>query len=268
MAAVHIGLRTRIALGLVSLVGLVGFCWPLVAQPGSGTVAHAGDAPLLIALLLPLVVGTLLVSVVDGGIDSKALAMLGVLAAIAAALRPFGPAAAGIEPMWIIIILGARALGANFGFLLGITSMFVSALITGGVGPWLPFQMMAAAWVGLGAGLLPRTRSYRSELAVLIPYTFAAALMFGLLMNLWLWPWTPGLGSLSYVAGNEFGDNLARWVKFSLTSSFAWDISRALTTSVFIAIAGRPVLAALRRGARRANFTPSVSFKTSEQRPE
>ena len=29
-------------------------------------------------------------------------------------------------------------------------------LVTGGVGPWLPFQMLGASWVAMGAGLLPR----------------------------------------------------------------------------------------------------------------
>ena len=36
--------------------------------------------------------------------------------------------------------------------------MFASALLTGGVGPWLPFQMLCAAWVGFFAGCLPPAR--------------------------------------------------------------------------------------------------------------
>ena len=259
--AIPLGKRTSVALALVSLLGLAAFAWPLLAEPGSGSVAHADDAPLLIALILPLVLATMTLAISERGIDAKALAMLGVLAAIGAALRPFGPAAAGIEPIWIVIILGGRALGATFGFLLGMTTLFVSGLITGGVGPWLPFQMMAAAWVGLGAGLLPKTSRHRFELLVLVPYTFFAALLFGFLMNLWQWPWTPGLGeTLSYVAGDTLNNNIVRWLRFSITTSLAWDLSRALSTTVFIIIASRPILAALRRGARRARFSPPVTF--------
>ena len=256
------GKRTAIALMLVSFVGVIAFAWPLLSQPGSGSVAHASDAPLIIAFVLPLVLATLGLSISEGGIDAKALAMLGVLAAIGAALRPFGPAAAGIEPIWIIIILGGRALGPTFGFLLGSTTMFVSALITGGVGPWLPFQMMAAAWIGLGAGLLPAVRRHRFELLVLVTYTFVAGLLFGLLMNLWQWPWTPGLGeAISYIPGEEPTTNVVRWLRFSITTSLAWDLSRAITTSVFVAVASRPILTALRRGARRARFSPNVIFE-------
>jgi hypothetical protein len=47
-----------LAVSLVSLVGLAGFGWPLMVDPGSG-VAHAADAPYLNALLLPLVLGFL-----------------------------------------------------------------------------------------------------------------------------------------------------------------------------------------------------------------
>ena len=51
--------------------------------------------------------------------------------------------------------------------MLGNTTMFASAILTGGVGPWLPFQMLAAGWVGLGAGVLPRRVTGRWEVALL-----------------------------------------------------------------------------------------------------
>ena len=82
--------------------------------------------------------------------------MLGVLTAIGAALRPLGAGVAGIETVFFLLVLAGRVYGPGFGFVLGTTTMFASALLTGGVGPWLPFQMLASGWVGLGAGLLPR----------------------------------------------------------------------------------------------------------------
>lgn len=57
--------------------------------------------------------------------------------------------------MFFLMVLSGRVLGPGFGFVLGALSMFASALLTGGVGPWLPFQMLAMGWVSLGAGLLP-----------------------------------------------------------------------------------------------------------------
>ncbi len=41
---------------------------------------------------------------------------------------------------------------------MGVYTIVVSALITGGVGPWLPYQMLVTGWVGMSAGglrLLP-----------------------------------------------------------------------------------------------------------------
>ena len=63
----------------------------------------------------------------------------------------------------------------GFGFVLGATTLFASALVTGGVGPWLPFQMLGAAWVGWGAGMLPPLRG-RAEMLMLAAYGAVAGL--------------------------------------------------------------------------------------------
>ena len=120
-----------------------------------GALGQSADAPLIFAVLLPLVLAVVLAEVAEGGIDVKALAMLGVLSAIGAALRPLGAGTAGLETVFFLLVLGGRVFGPGFGFVLGATTLFASAIITGGVGPWLPYQMFGAAWVGLVAGLLP-----------------------------------------------------------------------------------------------------------------
>lgn len=95
-----------------------------------------------------------IIQISNSALDAKSVALLGVLSALIAALRPLGAGAVGIEPMWFILILSARVFGPSFGFILGLTSMFVSALLTGGVGPWLGYQAFAAAWIGMAAGML------------------------------------------------------------------------------------------------------------------
>ena len=132
-AAVRLGHRSQWAVALVSVIGVMAFGWPLLAQPDSFVADRAVDAPLLFALLVPLLLAVAAVAMMDGGLDARRLAMLGVLAAVGAALRPLGAGMAGLEPMWIIVILGARALGSTGGFLLGATSMLVSGFITGGI---------------------------------------------------------------------------------------------------------------------------------------
>jgi energy-coupling factor transport system substrate-specific component len=263
--AVPLGARTIVSLLIASTIGVMAFGWPLLADPTSAAIAHSADAPWLFASLIPLVLAVVLAQVADGGLDAKGVALLGVMSATAAALRPFGGGYAGFEPMWIVLILSGRALGPGFGFSVGSIGMFGSALITGGVGPWLPFQMIAAAWVGLGAGLLPRRPTGRAEIVLLAAYASVACILYGFLMNLWFWPFISGTDSglasgLLFVPGAPLAMNLQHWVLFCLATSLGFDIPRAALTVALVVIAGRPVLLALRRAARRAAFEVPVVF--------
>ena len=110
--------------------------------------------------------------------DVKAVAMLGVLSAVGAALRPLGAGTAGLETVFFLLVLGGRVFGAGFGFVLGATTLFASALVTGGVGPWLPFQMLGAAWVGWGRACCPG-RAGGPSCSLLVGYGALAGLFYG-----------------------------------------------------------------------------------------
>ncbi|WP_245533522.1 ECF transporter S component [Actinoalloteichus spitiensis] len=259
---VRIAPRTAVVLALASLAGFAMFFWPLFAAPEPEAMAHSADAPLIFVVVLPVLIGIVLAELSSGGIDSKALAMLGVLSAINAALRPLGAGTAGIETVFFMLVLAGRVFGPGFGFVLGSTSLFASALLTAGVGPWLPFQMLASSWVGLGAGLLPRRVRGRWEIVMLAGYGAFSAYFFGFVMNMWFWPFTAGIDTqLSFVPGDPVVENLHRFVIFTLyTSTFGWDTGRALTNVLAITLVGAAVLAVLRRAARRAAFHAPVSF--------
>jgi len=259
--AVSIGKRSLLAILATSMVGLVAFTWPLFAAHDSAAVAHANDAPWLFALTIPLLLAVVLAQFTDGGMDAKAVALLGVLAAVVSAMRPLGGGAAGLEPIWVILVLGGRALGPGFGFSLGAVSLFASALMTGGVGPWLPFQMLGAAWVGLGAGLLPRAGG-RRELLMLAAYGAVASFAYGLLLNLWFWPFTAGLPeAIAFEPGAPLTQNLVAWLHFTIVTSLGYDIPRAVLTVVLVMLAGTTILTALRRASRRANFAAVPVFE-------
>lgn len=254
--AVPLGLRSGLVLALASGVGVLAFCWPLLVDPGAA-LDDATLAPLVLGVVLIGVLAAVLVAFGENGLDVRAVAMLGLLAAVGAVLRPLSAGAAGIETVFVLLVLGGRVFGAGFGFVLGATTLFASALLTGGVGPWLPFQMLAASWVGLGAGLLPRRPAggWR-ELVMLCGYGALAALLFGIAMNLSFWPFTLGGASeLSFVAGAPVAENLGRFLAFSVATSLGWDIGRAITTVVGIGALGPLVLPLLRRAARRARFS-------------
>ncbi len=260
--AVRLGPRSLVALVLTSLSGIAAFGWPLLADEASG-LAHSQDAPWLFAALLPLLLAVAVATVADTGLDAKAVAMLGVLAAAGAALRPLGAGTAGLEPMFFLMVLSGRVLGPGFGFVLGAVSMFAGALLTGGVGPWLPFQMLTMGWVSMGAGLLPgqATLRGRRELFLLAVYGAVSALLYGLVMNLQGWPYIAGLGSgISFVPGDPVGENLSRFLAYVLATSLGWDVPRALLTVVLTLTLGGVVLRALRRATRRAAFDSSPAF--------
>ncbi len=198
--AVELRPRAVAAIALTSVAGLFAFFWPLLISPDTG-LSHSGDAPLVFAAILIGVLAVVLAEVSDGGLDTKAVAMLGVLSAVGAALRPLGAGSAGLETVFFLLILAGRVFGPGFGFVLGATTLAASALITAGVGPWLPFQMLAAAWVGLGAGLLPRAKGV-TEVVLLCGYGAVTGLLYGVALNFSFWPFTvQGEESLSFVAG-------------------------------------------------------------------
>jgi energy-coupling factor transport system substrate-specific component len=267
-AAVRISPRSLVVLALASAAGLAMLCWPLLLRVHDATRV---DPPFLFLGLLPVVLAVVLAELNEGGLDPRVLAILGVLSAANAILRGVSPGTAGVELTFFLLILAGRVFGPGFGFVLGCTSLFASALMTAGVGPWLPYQMLCSAWIGLGAGLLPRRvlgrdLTGRSEIALLAAYGIVCAYGFGLLMNLSSWPYILGIavtgheGSLSYVAGAPLGENLQRFLVYTvLTSTGGWDTGRAITNTLALVILGPTVLATLRRAARRAAYVPARS---------
>ncbi|MFD9339164.1 ECF transporter S component [Streptomyces sp. NPDC060028] len=258
----RIGPRAAAALILVTLIGIAAFGWPLLADRQSG-LAHSQDAPWLFAALLPLLVAVVVATVADDGMDAKAVAMLGVLAAVGAALRPLGAGTAGLEPMFFLMVLSGRVLGPGFGFVLGSVTMFASALLTGGVGPWMPFQMLAMGWFSLGAGLLPgpeRIRG-RAELLMLAAYGCVGSFAYGTVMNLQGWVLLQGMGQgISFHPGDPVPANLARFTAYCVATSLGWDLGRATLTVVLTLALGATVLKALRRATRKAAFDAPISF--------
>jgi energy-coupling factor transport system substrate-specific component len=256
--AVRVGLRSRVLIVMASFLGFVAFLWPFVVAPGK--FGDTAMAPLMFGALLVVVLAIVFSEVADGGIDAKAIAMLGVLSAIGAALRPLGAGTAGIETVFFTLVIAGRVFGAGFGFALGCTTLFASALITGGVGPWMPYQMFGCAWVGLFAGLLPRVTG-RREVLMLAIYGALAGYFFGFMLNLSFWPFALDPHStISYLPGASLAVNIRRYLLFDGTTSLGWDTGRAVTNFVLILVVGPAMLATFRRAARRAAFEAPVTF--------
>jgi energy-coupling factor transport system substrate-specific component len=229
-------------------------------------MAHAHDAPLLFVLLIVLCLGAVFSSLSSGLMNAKLVAVLGVLTAANAVLRGV-PGPGGFSLVFLLPILCGYAYGSTFGFLLGAFSLAVSAFIGFGVGPWLPYQMFSAGWVGWLSGGLPRlAHRPRAEALVLAAWGLLLGLLFGALMNVWFWPYvfTPSQSDMYWQPGLSLGEALQRYAVFYTFTSLWWDVARAVGNFVLLLLFAAPVLRLLRRFEQRF-FFELVPAGSSEQ---
>ncbi len=252
-----------------TLIGMVAFLYPFwlpaVSQrtaAGAGA-AHADDAPLMLTLLVGLCFAVLLLEVQGQMINTKTVALLGILVAINAALRFVSvamPGPGGFSPIFFLIALTGYVFGARFGFLMGALTLLVSALITGGVGPWLPYQMFTAGWMGLSMPLcrpfvrLIRAEKRWGEIIVLAAFAGLWGLLYGAMMNIWFWPFASGAPDQSWTPGMSFATTLQHYAVFYAATSRFWDLLRLAGNMVLILTFGLPTLRALRRFKQRFEF--------------
>jgi energy-coupling factor transport system substrate-specific component len=295
--------RTTIVLAVTSLIGVAAFLSPFwlagTQATGADRTAHGGDAPLLFAVIGVLCLVVLLIETGGGADpDAKRVALLGVLVAANAALRLI-PGIFGASPIFFLPICVGFVWGPSFGFLLGAASIAVSGLLTGGLGPWLPFQMMTLGWVGLTAGLVgcltprppsPAGKGETGSDARRFPHSqhdrqmalsaqsfvllaiFAAlwGFLFGAIMNLWFWPFaapaSPAESGLYWAPGLGLGETVRRYLVFYGATSAVYDAFRAAGNVAMFALFGRPVLLLLLRFRDRFTWQPITTVPTPEAR--
>lgn len=259
------------AFAAANLLGLAAFVWPLllgVPATGDPSRSHAVAAPVLLALLVPLLVLTAVDEArargvaTPGAADARLIALLGALVAVNAFLRiPKGPTGEGF--VFILPILAGWYIGGRFAYLFGAFSMLASAVLTGGVGPWLPFQMLALAWVGAGAALARRLTAGRLPVPALGVYALTASVAYGFLMTLWFWPFLGEDGPLYFTPGLGLAETLVRYARFYVLTSLPWDAGRALLQNVpLVAVLAVPVGTLFAR--TRERLTPRVRIIATE----
>ena len=245
---------------LLNLVGLAAYLNPFFAPALTEDTSFANrtDAPIVFAVTAALCLVLVIADATSHGFNSKSLAALGVLAALAAVLRTI-TLPAGANLYFFLVILGGYAFGYRMGFLLGALSFFLSAVVTAGFGPWLPFQMFASAWMGASAGalrpLLEGARAgRRTEVAAVVAFGIAWGLLFGAITNLWSWPFFVAGPDISYEAGLGPVETLRRYWNYYILTSFGWDLLRSAANAVLLLFLGGPLLRALLRFRERFSF--------------
>ncbi|HEX2282649.1 MAG TPA: ECF transporter S component, partial [Thermomicrobiales bacterium] len=126
-------------------------------------------------------------------------------------------------------------------------------------GPWLPFQMLCAGWVGVAAGWLPKRTYPRVELAIVSAFGALTGFAYGALMNLYSWPFAaPGVTDevgLFWSPGLSPGESIERYAAFYVATSLAHDATRAAATALLILVTGAPVIRLLRRFHARSAWS-------------
>jgi energy-coupling factor transport system substrate-specific component len=218
------------------------------------------------ALLTALIAAAGLVVVAIGlqtrRLSPRLLAVLAALVAVDASLRlVIVVGLLGFSPIFFLIIAGGYAMGPAFGFSLGALTLLVSAVLTAGFGPWLPYQMLVSGWVGMGAGYLGGLRWRRASLSHrpgwtvfwLGLYGAIAGFAYGALLDLWEWPFLLGAASssIAWAPDLSLAELAGRFGAFYLTTSLLYDGFRAAGNVLLVCTFGIPVIGALHRFRRR-----------------
>jgi energy-coupling factor transport system substrate-specific component len=247
-------------IALVSAAGLILFIWPFLG----GDVPPDGPA---LAVAIGAVAALGLMEVGARRLDSGRLALLAALAAIDSALRlAMVTGVGGFSPIFFLVMCAGYEFGASYGFLVGSFSLLVSAVVTGGVGPWVPYETFAVGWVGASAGLagdlvrrLARARETWSphlvDLVVLVLLGIVTGFLYGVLLDTWDWvAFRRGVENIGWMPGMAPLDALAQFGRYYVLTSVYWDAFRAFGNAVAIMALGTPVLMALGRLRARLGF--------------
>ena len=241
---------------IASAAGVAAFLYPFLTRiTGSGQAGYegAGQSATVFLVFLPVVV--LIFGGIIGKAGSKEIAFLSALTAVCVALR-FVPLPLGGSAIFFLLLLAGYSWGATFGFLLGNLTILISAFWAGGLGPWVPFQMVATGWVGLSGGLFYRFKTYTGQsqgnrivIAVLAVTGFIWGYLFGAIMNLWFWPYLGSAATGVAAVRQYFG--------FYMATSAFWDTGRAVVNLILIAVLGGPIIRVFERFKRRFDTTIS-----------
>lgn len=248
---------------LVFLLGLMSLLAPFLFHGARFPGFSQSAFPIMVSLIILLCLTIIIFEAQSSLMDNKMIALLGVLIAINAGLRFLEnaiPGPAGFSPIFFLIILVGYCFNGRVGFLMGAMTMLVSALITGGVGPWLPGQMITAGWLGQSSSALHRLvsdlgwKDKRREILILAGFSAVWGILYGFIMNLWFWPFLAASPGLGWSQSASLAENFQGYLAYYLATSVVWDVTRAIGNLIIFTFMARPVIKILNRFIQRFTF--------------
>src|SRR4029077_16654054 len=221
-----------------------------------------------VALSLGIVAVLMFVEASTRRLDARRFALLAAIAAIDAALRlVLVTGLGGFSPIFFLILAAGYVYGPAYGFLAGSVSLLASAVATGGIGPWLPYEMLGCGLVGLIAGLAGFRRSgpvtWR-DIAVLATVGAVTGFAYGALLDIWDWTaFSRGAPGFGWEPGLAPAAALARFGRFYVATSVVYDCFREAGDAHAALSLGAPVLAGLMRMRSRLNVVVLDSTRQS-----
>jgi energy-coupling factor transport system substrate-specific component len=91
-------------------------------------------------------------------------------------------------------------------------------------------------------------------LGLLAAFGFVWGLLYGVIINVYFWPFAVGPVEQTWGPGIGLGRTLARYAAFYAASSLGWDLIRAGGNVALILLLGAPMVRTLTRFQRRFYF--------------
>ncbi|MGO1385224.1 MAG: hypothetical protein ACTHWA_01985 [Arachnia sp.] len=247
--------RSGVSLLLLAIVGAGWLGWPvLFSFTAPSRDALQVETPFLLAAVLGLL-GVLAMSIwLDAGRRAAVFGPILLVVVVDVVIRlVLSPSAAGIEPVYALPLLAGAALGAPAGFLTGAVAALSSSVALGLVDTPLVGQILVwGVWGAVGGLLraLPPIAAWLTATVLALPL----GVVTGLALNITGWTDERGAVAGGFLPGLPPMDALQRLIEYTLATSLAVDLTRAVVNSLVVLLIGLPTLRALRHacGLRRS----------------
>ncbi|WP_066193147.1 MULTISPECIES: ECF transporter S component [Gracilibacillus] len=130
------------------------------------------------------------------------LTLIALLAAVCVVGRLAFQMIANVQPVTSLIIISGAMLGIGPAICIALITAYVTSLFMG-MGLWTVWQMLAWSVIGLVAGLIGKC-TCKHQLLWLTVFSFIAAYLYGLLLNLGTYTVASGNFWSYYLAGISF----------------------------------------------------------------
>ncbi len=247
MSRLPLGLRSHLALLVLGILGLGWLGWPIWSSfTAPGRDALQAETPFLLAAVLGLMAVLATSMWLDAGRRAAVFGPILLVALADVVIRlTLSPGGSGIEPVYALPLLAGAALGAPAGFLTGAVASLASSVALGLVDTPLVGQILVWGLWGAVGGLL---RSLRPVVAWVIAALacLPLGLVTGLALNITGWTGERDATTGGFLPGLPPLDAIQRLIDYTLATSLAFDLTRAVVNALLVLIIGLPVLRALR----------------------